>query len=54
VEHQRIVVVQRPAFPLGVDRMQADRVLVVGDDVVGRDREGATGQVDCPVVVGLG
>jgi hypothetical protein len=42
VEHQRVVVVQRPAFPLGVDRMQADRVLVVGDDVVDLEREGAT------------
>jgi hypothetical protein len=44
VEHQGVVVLQGPAFPFGVGDMQADRVLVIGVDVVDLDPEVATGQ----------
>jgi hypothetical protein len=34
VEHQRVVVIKRFARPLGMDRVEANRVLVVGDNIV--------------------
>jgi hypothetical protein len=51
VEHQGVVVLQCPARPFGVDRVEADGVLVVGDDVVDLDPKGAAGQLHGPAEV---
>jgi hypothetical protein len=45
VEDQRAVVFKRPARPLGVALVEADRMLVVGDDVVDLNPEVAAGQL---------
>jgi hypothetical protein len=44
VDH-RVVVLQRPTRPLGVGRVEADRVLVISDRVVDLDPEAAAGQL---------
>jgi len=51
VEHQRVVVLQRPARALGVDRVEANSVLVVGNHVVDLDPEVAVGQLHGPAEV---
>ena len=46
-----VVVLQGPAFPLGMDRVEANCVLVVGDHVVDLDPEGAAGHLHGPAEV---